>query len=65
MHEFLPEDYRKKVNEQIRKREEQLGNGKADTYPRYREIVGQIKGMKEALKLFGESLKEYGEETDD
>jgi hypothetical protein len=64
MNEFLPEDYRKIVNNEIQKRMEMIGKGKAETYPRYREMVGQIRGLKDALELFGKAMKDYGEDDD-
>ena len=65
MNEFLPEDFRKKVGSEIRKKESECGRGKADSYPRYREMVGYIKGMKEALELFNTAMKNLGDDDEE
>lgn len=61
MNEFLPIDYRKVIAEEIRKKEIWLGQGKAETMERYREVTGEIKGLKGALDKFNNVMKSYGE----
>lgn len=64
MNEFLPEDFRKEVSEEIRKLEVWLGEGKADSYERYKEVTGKIKGFKQTLDKFNNVMKMHGEDDD-
>jgi hypothetical protein len=64
MNEFLPEDFRKEVGKEIRKLEVWLGEGKADSYERYKEVTGKIKGLKESLEKFNHVMKMHGEDDD-
>ena len=64
MNQFLPEDYRGVIEKEIRKLEIWLGEGKADTYERYKETTGKIKGLKESLDMFNNVMKMHGEDDD-
>lgn len=62
MNEYLPDDYRKAILEEIRRKEIWLGEGKAESYERYREMAGRIKGLKDSLDTFKNVIKMHGVE---
>ena len=62
MSEFLPDDYRKAILEEIRRKEIWLGDGKAESIERYREVAGRIKGLKNSLDIFKNVIKMHGVE---
>lgn len=62
---YLSQEYAKAINERIRKIEKQLGEGKADSHERYKELVGKISGLKSALELFNETAKRHGDIDDE
>jgi hypothetical protein len=62
MNEFLPEDFRKEIEKEIRKKEVWLGEGKATDFERYKEETGRVKGLKQSLDIFNSVMKMHGEE---
>lgn len=62
---YLQEDYTKAIRGQIRELEEYLGQGKAESYERYKELTGKVAGLKKALELFNDVAKRHGEIDED
>lgn len=42
-----------------------LRSGKVETFDRYKELVGEIRGLETAGRLFNDALKRAGEVDDD
>lgn len=50
-------EFFKVVRATIREREEFVCKGKATSYDKYREMVGEIKSLNEALVMFNDAAK--------
>lgn len=57
--------YRVAIQKEILKYSEQLASGKVEDYMRYREVVGKISGLKEALAVYKQCIKLRGEGDDE
>jgi len=64
MIEYIPEEYRRVILEEIRAKEVWLGEGKAESFERYKEVTGQIKGLKASLSRFQYVLIKSGVEDE-
>jgi len=65
MDDYLPDDYRKVIADRIKKHSEYLSKGKAENFERYREVVGILTGLKEALEDFNKCVQMRGGEISD
>lgn len=55
----LMADYRHGIAELIQQKREFLGDGKAKNHEEYKDITGQIRGLKAAAALFDEIVNRY------
>ncbi len=65
MSEFITDEYRKKVRLEISKHAEYLTAGKADSFERYKEVVGKITGLKDSLEFYKQCIKNMHGDDDD
>lgn len=42
-----------------------LSAGKAETFERYKELAGEIRGLQKAVEIFKDVVKNHGESEDD
>lgn len=61
---YLSQDYKKAVTDEIRQLEEFLGQGKAESFERYKELTGKVSGLRQALVVFNDVVKRHGEIDD-
>lgn len=52
---------RKEIGEEIDKKSEQIAGGSAADYPEYRFLVGQIRGLTDALTILGGIVQSMGD----
>lgn len=61
----IKDDYAKAVNAALRKKADYIASGKCSTLEDYKAKCGERTGLKEALELFNDVAKRYGELDED
>ena len=61
----LINDIQDRINKRVGILSVQLAMGGASSYEHYRNTCGEIKGLKQALTLIGESINNYTNDDDD
>ena len=59
----LFDEIRHAYSEEIKKLQESLGNGSAENYPHYRQMVGSIQSIEWAKQTFNNIVKKRLEEN--
>ncbi len=59
----LFDEIRHAYSEEIKKLQESLGNGSAEDYPHYRQMVGSIQSIEWAKETFNNIVKKRMEEN--
>lgn len=59
------QDIGHRINNRIRALADTLASGAAGNYESYKQYCGEIRGLKNALTLIDESIKNYANDDDD
>ena len=62
---FFWDGYKQALKQEIDKRVKSISSGKADSFARYKEVTGEIRGLKMALTTLDNCLKRAGEIEDE
>lgn len=55
----IVEDFKKAANDKIASLERTLGKGKVNSYEEYKSITGEIAGIRKAIALHDETVRNY------
>ncbi|MGH1372977.1 MAG: hypothetical protein ACRBBW_13135 [Cellvibrionaceae bacterium] len=58
---YFQSDFKKAVNEKIQQLSQKVSDGKVESFERYKELTGQIAGLKKALDISNDVAKRRGE----
>ncbi len=61
---YFQSDFKKAVGEKIKQLSGRVAAGKVDSFERYKEITGQIAGLKTALDISNDVAKRRGEQEE-
>lgn len=62
---ILLEDYNRAIAKAVAEKSEFISSGKVESFDRYKELAGEIRGLKLAGSLFKDVIKRHGDIDDD
>jgi hypothetical protein len=61
----IREEFKRAIDKAIAEKAAFISAGKAESFERYKELVGEIRGLKAAADLLKDVIKRHGEISDD